>query len=76
MAIPAGKFQFKVSGVEIEGRDEPGVDVQYPWEDLPHRHHDHTLDITRAQTLLGYAPTWTFRDGPLIESSDRPLADR
>ena len=38
--IPAGKFRFKVSGVEIEGGDDPGVDVQYPWEDLPRRHHD------------------------------------
>jgi len=43
--IPAGKFHFKVSGVEIEGNDKPGVDVQYPWEDLPRRHHDKELDI-------------------------------
>jgi nucleoside-diphosphate-sugar epimerase len=26
---------------------------------------EHTLDITRARTLLGYEPPWTFRDGPL-----------
>jgi nucleoside-diphosphate-sugar epimerase len=26
---------------------------------------DYTLDISRAQNLLGYAPTFTFRDGPL-----------
>jgi gamma-glutamyl hercynylcysteine S-oxide synthase len=45
VAIPAGKFRFKVSGVEIEGGDEPGVDVQYPWEEFPRRHHDHELDI-------------------------------
>ena len=45
VAIPAGKFRFKVSGVEIEGGDEPGVDVQYPWEEFPHRHHDHEMDI-------------------------------
>lgn len=45
VAIPAGKFRFKVSGVEIEGNDKPGVDVQYPWEDVPHRHHDKTLDM-------------------------------
>ena len=25
----------------------------------------HTLDITRARCELGYAPRWTFRDGPL-----------
>ena len=43
--IPAGKFRFKVSGVEIEGGDGPGVDFQYPWEDLPRRHHDKELDL-------------------------------
>jgi hypothetical protein len=26
-----GKFRFKVSGVEIDGGDFPGIDVQYPW---------------------------------------------
>lgn len=43
--IPGGKFRFKVSGVEIEGEDKPGVDVQYPWETLPRRHHDHEMEI-------------------------------
>ncbi|MBI4582163.1 MAG: SUMF1/EgtB/PvdO family nonheme iron enzyme [Planctomycetes bacterium] len=43
--IPAAKYRFKVSGVEIEGKDEPGVDVQYPWEDLPRRHHDKEMDV-------------------------------
>jgi 2-alkyl-3-oxoalkanoate reductase len=26
-----------------------------------------TLDVTRARTMLGYSPRWTYRDGPLIE---------
>jgi iron(II)-dependent oxidoreductase len=44
--IPAAtKYQFKVSGIEIEGKDEPGVDVQYPWEDIPRRHHDYQMDV-------------------------------
>ncbi len=42
--IPAGKFRFKVSGVEIEGSD-PGVDFQYAWEDFPQRHHDREMQI-------------------------------
>jgi formylglycine-generating enzyme required for sulfatase activity len=42
--IPAGKFRFKVSGVEIEGSD-PGVDFQYAWEDFPQRHHDREMEI-------------------------------
>lgn len=37
--IPAGDFDFAVSGIEIEGGNDPGVDVQYPWEDLPRRGH-------------------------------------
>jgi nucleoside-diphosphate-sugar epimerase len=26
---------------------------------------EHTLDITRVRTLLGYEPRWSYRDGPL-----------
>ncbi len=33
------EFVFTVSGIEIEGEDDIGVDVQYPWEDSPRRHH-------------------------------------
>ena len=35
--IPGGEFDFDVSGIEIEGYNEVGVDVQYPWEDSPRR---------------------------------------
>ena len=45
VAIPAGKFRFKVSGVEIEGGDSSGVGTQCPWEELPRRHHDHEMDL-------------------------------
>jgi len=31
--IPGGNFVFKVEGIEIEGSNDVGVDVQYPWED-------------------------------------------
>ena len=30
--FPAANFVFKVQGIEIEGSDDIGVDVQYPWE--------------------------------------------
>ena len=43
--IPAGDFVFKVNGIEIEGFNEIGVDVQYPWEESPRRHHQHTIHI-------------------------------
>jgi gamma-glutamyl hercynylcysteine S-oxide synthase len=43
--IPGGAFLFKVGGTEIEGDANPGVDVQYPWEDSPRRYHEHTMQI-------------------------------
>jgi len=41
--IPAADFTFRVSGIEIEGGNEVGVDQQYPWEDSPRRNHLHTI---------------------------------
>ena len=32
--IPGGDFDFKVEGIEIEGYNDVGVDVQYPWETM------------------------------------------
>jgi formylglycine-generating enzyme required for sulfatase activity len=43
--IPAGDFDFKVNGIEIEGGDNPGVDVQYPWENSPRRFHEQLLHM-------------------------------
>jgi gamma-glutamyl hercynylcysteine S-oxide synthase len=43
--VPAARFDFIVNGIEIEGRDDIGVDVQYPWEDSPRRQHSHPIDI-------------------------------
>jgi iron(II)-dependent oxidoreductase len=43
--IPGGMFFFKVHGTEIEGGADPGVDVQYPWEDSPRRFHEHVMEI-------------------------------
>lgn len=45
VAIPGGRFRFQVSGIMIEGGDEIGVDVQYPWEDSPRRHHLRDMEI-------------------------------
>ncbi len=39
LTVPAGEFDFVVSGVEIEGQTWEGNDVQYPWEPSPRRHH-------------------------------------
>jgi gamma-glutamyl hercynylcysteine S-oxide synthase len=43
--IPAGNFVFKVQGIEIEGFNDIGVDVQYPWEDSPRRFHEHPMQM-------------------------------
>ena len=45
MKIPAGEFLFKVQGIEIEGSNDIGVDVQYPWEDSPRRFHEHPMPV-------------------------------
>jgi iron(II)-dependent oxidoreductase len=44
--IPGGQFVFRVVGTEIEGGGSAGVDVQFPWEDLPRRFHEKTLPVT------------------------------
>jgi len=41
--IPEGDFDFQVSGIEVEGGNDPGVDVQYPWEGNARRFHRHTM---------------------------------
>jgi formylglycine-generating enzyme required for sulfatase activity len=37
--IPGGTFDFCVDGIEVEGGNQLGVDVQYPWENSPRRNH-------------------------------------
>ncbi len=43
--IPEGDFDFSVHGIEIEGGSDPGVDVQYPWENSPRRSHLHRVHL-------------------------------
>jgi formylglycine-generating enzyme required for sulfatase activity len=43
--IPRADYLFKVQGIEIEGFDDIGVDVQCPWEDMPRRFHEHRISI-------------------------------
>ena len=43
--IPAGDYIFRVQGIEIEGFNDVGVDVQYPWEDAARRFHEHRMHI-------------------------------
>jgi gamma-glutamyl hercynylcysteine S-oxide synthase len=43
--IPEGDYTFRVSGIEVEGGNDPGVDVQYPWEDVARRFHQHLMHL-------------------------------
>jgi formylglycine-generating enzyme required for sulfatase activity len=43
--IAAGDFVFRVHGIEIEGFNDLGVDVQYPWEDSPRRFHEQPIPM-------------------------------
>jgi formylglycine-generating enzyme required for sulfatase activity len=43
--ISGGEFDFKVEGIEIEGHNDAGVDVQYPWEKDARRFHNHRLAV-------------------------------
>lgn len=43
--IPATDFLFRVNGIEIEGTNDEGVDVQYPGEPSARRYHELKLHI-------------------------------
>jgi formylglycine-generating enzyme required for sulfatase activity len=43
--VPAGELSFRVNGIEIEGMDDEGVDVQYPWEPSARRYHEHRMPM-------------------------------
>jgi len=45
LKIPAGSFQFEAAGIEIEGSNEAGGDVQYWWEHWPRRFHQLSMAI-------------------------------
>jgi len=43
--VDGGDYLFVVQGIEIEGSNDIGADVQYPWEDSPRRFHEHSMEI-------------------------------
>ncbi len=43
--LPKASFRFRVLGIEIEGKNDEGVDVQYPWEPSARRYHDSVVAI-------------------------------
>jgi iron(II)-dependent oxidoreductase len=45
VTIPAGEFEFRVTGIEIEGYMWKGLDFQYPWESSARRSHLQRLEM-------------------------------
>ena len=46
VAVPAtSSYGFAAKGIEIEGDDDHGVDVQFPWEAHPVREHSQTMAL-------------------------------
>jgi formylglycine-generating enzyme required for sulfatase activity len=43
--IPEGDYEFHATGIMIEGGNEVGVDVQFPWEDAPRRYHLNEMHV-------------------------------
>ncbi len=46
VTIPAGEFDFRVTGIEIEGFTWEGHDVQFPWEPSPRRSHFRRMKLS------------------------------
>jgi formylglycine-generating enzyme required for sulfatase activity len=44
--VPEADFLFKVAGIEIEGFNDVGVDVQYPWEGSLRRFHEQPMHVS------------------------------
>ncbi len=43
--IAGGAYLYRVQGIEIEGADDAGVDIQYPWEEAPRRFHQRQMTV-------------------------------
>jgi formylglycine-generating enzyme required for sulfatase activity len=72
--IPAGEFEFVVSGIEIEGGEMVGVDVQYPWEESPRRHHRRRIEM--EEFFIDEFPVTNAEFARFLEATDYRPADR
>jgi len=72
--VPDGDYDFKVSGIEIEGGNDPGVDVQYPWEETARRFHDHRMHVKSFFIDRTPVTNAQFKEF-LVKSNYRPKDD-
>ncbi|HEX3353457.1 MAG TPA: formylglycine-generating enzyme family protein [Terriglobales bacterium] len=71
--VPGGDYDFQVRGIEIEGGNDPGVDVQYPWEDVARRSHRHRIQVSSFyidRTPVTNAEFKTFLDATHYQPKD------
>jgi gamma-glutamyl hercynylcysteine S-oxide synthase len=71
--IPEADYDFQVHGIEIEGGNDPGVDVQYPWEESPrrfHRHRTHVRSFYIDRTPVTNADFKKFQDATAYHPRD------
>jgi iron(II)-dependent oxidoreductase len=71
--IPEADYDFQVRGIEIEGGNDPGVDVQYPWENVPRRFHRHRVHVGSFfidRTLVTNAEFKRFLDATSYRPKD------
>jgi formylglycine-generating enzyme required for sulfatase activity len=74
VTIPAADYEFVVDGIEIENANNPGVDVQFPWESSPRRNHRHLLHIPRF--FIDRTPVTNAEFKRFVESANyHPLDD-
>jgi formylglycine-generating enzyme required for sulfatase activity len=71
--VPGGDFIFRVQGTEIEGGGNPGVDVQYPWEDSPRRFHEKKMQI--APFLIDKFPVTNAQFKQFLDATHYAPAD-
>jgi formylglycine-generating enzyme required for sulfatase activity len=71
--IPAALYDFRVDGIEVENGNDPGVDVQFPWESSPRRYHRSTLrmpDFFIDRTPVTNAEFKRFLDASAYRPAD------
>jgi formylglycine-generating enzyme required for sulfatase activity len=72
--IPEGDFLFKVAGIEIEGSNGIGVDVEYPWEESSRRFHEHPMHL-KSSYIDKYPVTNAELKKSLASTRYRPKDD-
>ncbi|MGO9125768.1 MAG: formylglycine-generating enzyme family protein [Terriglobales bacterium] len=71
--VPETDYDFQVRGIEIEGGNDPGVDVQYPWEGSARRTHRHRIHV--PSFYIDRAPVTNAEFKKFLDASRYHAAD-